>query len=266
MSPASSSRWLSPRTPAGDVSFPGRGTLPLYTLAIAKLPGVYWLNYFGPAFLDRYPELATVTGARRLDTGGALIRTTDDPWQPYEASVPEWQVELREVLGKDAFEWPQPNRALPSPDQHVAVSQGTQEMPWIRWEAKLAIENANLAVEKRAKKHTAARRRLEKALAGDTELVLAPDATEWSTSLDLEDWDAFAKHITRKLRGDFVNSSGRAAVAVIATAPLESEGSVLLMTQHGPARLEWLIEDVDTIDVYLRGAPEVSMACDEWFD
>lgn len=104
---------------------------PLNTFAEAKLPGVFWLNYFGPAFVRACPELATVMGARTLRTGGVLVRTTSEPWQPYEDGIPAWQSQVRAVFGDEAFEWVRPNPTLPAIDEHVRASAGTQEMPWI---------------------------------------------------------------------------------------------------------------------------------------
>lgn len=82
---------------------------PLNTFAEAKLPAVFWLNYFGPAFVCARPELATVMGARTLRTGGALVRTTSEPWQPYEECIPAWQSQVRAVFGDEAFESVRPD-------------------------------------------------------------------------------------------------------------------------------------------------------------
>ena len=157
----------------------------IYTAVAANLPGVFWLNYFGPAFLRTRPGLAGVTGARMLATGGVLVRTTDDPWQPYEDGVPTWQTEVREIFGATAFKWVRPNPALPDIDEHVAASPGTMEMPWVAWEAKKAADD-------RAKKYTAARKRLAKAVEGRTVPTLGGNLVEWSTSFDLDDWPRFA--------------------------------------------------------------------------
>lgn len=234
-------------------------TSPLDTFATAKLPGVYWLNYFGPAFIRAHPELAAATGARLLDTGGVLIRTTDEPRQPYEDGTPAWQAEIRTIFGDEAFEWACPNPALPSVEEHLAASPGTMDMPWVAWLSQKADNT-------RVKKHTAALERLERARSVRDEPVMTRGCDEWSTSLDLVDWPGFARHLTRTLRGDLSTALGRATIAVIDTAPLDHEGSVLLHTELGTIRLGWLMDDEYTVDIYIWGHPEVSGLCQAWFN
>lgn len=231
---------------------------PLYTFAEAKLPGVFWLNYFGPAFVRVHPELATVMGARTLRTGGVLVQTASEPWQPYEVGIPAWQAPLRAIFGDGAFEWARPNPALPTIDEHVRASPGTQEMPWVPWQATRAADD-------RARKHTAARKRLAVASLGRAQPTLVNDAVEWSTSFDLDDWRAFARYLTRQLRGDLTTAIGKAVISVITTAPVEDEGSITLDTQLGPIRLGWFIDDEDVVDLYIWAPPQVTDLCDAWF-
>jgi hypothetical protein len=229
---------------------------PLYTYASAQLPGVFWLNYFGPAFVHAHPELADVTGARVLETGGVLVRTTDEPWQPYEDDAPAWQAEVRTVLGDKAFEWQADNPALPSVGEHVAASPGTREMPWV---ASLARK----AAVDRTRKHAAALKRLAKVREVRDEPALAEDSVEWSTSLDLDDWNGFAQRLTRRLRGELATALGRAVIAVVATAPAGTGGSINLDTQVGVISLGWSIDDEETVDLCVRGVRQVGELCDE---
>ncbi len=230
---------------------------PLYTGTKAKLPGVFWLNYFGPAFVCAHPELATIVGARTLPTGGVLVQTSSEPWQPYEAGIPAWQSPLRAVLGKGAFKWVRPNPALPSIDEHVRASPGTDEMPWIAWQASKAAND-------RARKHAAARKRLAAASLGRAQPMLADDAVEWSTSFDLDDWREFAGYLSRKLRGELTTTIGKAVISVITTAPVDEEDSITLETQLGAICLGWFIDDEDVVDVYIWGSPQVSDLCNAW--
>lgn len=102
---------------------------PFNTTITAALPGIFWMNYYGPAFVSRYPELPDHPRARLLATGGVLIRTTDEPWEPDERSTPAWQADLRDLFGTRAFKWKRPNPALPTVEDHVAASSGTMDMP-----------------------------------------------------------------------------------------------------------------------------------------
>ncbi|PFG16848.1 hypothetical protein ATK74_1403 [Propionicimonas paludicola] len=230
---------------------------PLHTVVEAELPGVFWLNYFGPAFVGARPELATIVGARTLRTGGVLVQTSSEPWQPYEVGIPAWQSPLRAVFGAAVFEWVRPNPALPTIDEHVSASPGTQEMPWVAWQATKAAND-------RTRKHTAASKRLAAASLGRAQPTLPDDAVEWSTSFDLDDWREFARYLTRKLRGDLTTAIGKAVISVITTAPVDEEDSIILDTQLGPIRLGWFMDDEDVVDLYIWGPPLVSDLCDAW--
>lgn len=230
---------------------------PLNTTIDAALPGIFWLNYFGPAFVARYPSLTDIPGARTLDTGGVLVRTADEPWQPYEKGIPSWQAELRALFGEQAFKWKRPNPALPTAEDHVAASPGDMEMPWVGWLAEKAAAD-------RGKKHSAALKRLAKATDARTEPTLPEDAVEWSTSLDLDEWREFSEYLTRKLRGDLATAVGKAAIAVITTAPLDEEDNLRLNTNHGVVQIGWFIDDESTVDIYVWGSPAVHDLCNEW--
>jgi hypothetical protein len=231
---------------------------PLDTSVAAALPGVFWLNYFGPAFVRAHPELGTVVGALTLPTGGVLIETTNEPWQQHEGGTPSWQAPVRAVFGGDAFEWVRPNPALPTIDEHVRASPGTQDMPWVAWLAQRVVND-------RARKHVAARRRLAAASVGRTSPSVRDDAVEWSSSFDVVDWRLFASYLTRQLRGDFSAAIGKAVIAVVATAPVEDEESITLDTQLGPVRLGWFIDDVDVVELRVWGPPQVREICEAWF-
>jgi hypothetical protein len=224
-----------------------------------RLPGVFWLNYFGPAFLASRPGLSTASGSCTLPTGGVLVRATENPWEAVGRGVPAWQEPLRAILGEQAFlAHDDPNPCLPAISEHVVASPGTMEMPWVAWQRERAIED-------QGKKHASAQRRLANALAGREEPVLPVDAVEWSTSFDLPDWQDFAKYLTRKLRGDLSTAVGKAMFAVIATAPIDEEDGILLDTRLGIIRLHWFIDDVGTVDAYIFGSSEVHDLCQQWW-
>lgn len=151
-----------------------------------------------------------------------------------------------------------PNPCLPAADAHVAASPGTMQMPWVAGLAEKAIQD-------RGKKHASARRRLARALGERDEPVLPADAVEWSTSIDLPDWQDFARYLTRKLRGDLSTAVGKAAIAVVTTAPVDEEDRILLDTRLGTICLGWFIGDHNTVDVYIFGPSQVHDLCKQWF-
>lgn len=225
-----------------------------------QLPGVFWLNYFGPAFVNAHRALEAVAGARRLATGGILVQTTEEPWQPIVQGIPEWQLELRDLFGDEAFAFVKPhNPGLPSIDEHVAASPGTMEMPWV---AHLATK----AADDKVRKYAAAKKRMQAALVGRSSPVLNGDVIEWSTSFDLDDFPSFFAYLKRRLGGDLSSPLGNALRAVIANAPLDEEEGLLLDTKFGTVRLVWFIDDVETIDLYVFGPAAVRTVCDAWFE
>lgn len=222
-----------------------------------KLWGVFWINYFGPAFLARYPQLASLPGATVLPGGGALVRIAGEPGADVAGS--DAVAALRDVFDARAFEFTRPNPALPPVEEHLAASPGTSEMPWVAWERA----RTKKGLERR---HASSRRRLDAALAARTAPVLDAAAVEWSTSLDVDDWKAFAGYLKRKLHGDLSSSIGSALLAVIASAPVDEEDAVVLSTDLGAVQLGWHVDDPDTVDIFLWGPDELSRLCDAWFE
>lgn len=226
--------------------------LPHYSLG-----EVGWLNVFGPAFVERWPDLAGL--GEPLAHGGRLVLTHGDPWA--------WPVRqdpaLREALGEQPFSRPrfggvpEPGTYVPWASDHFRFSPGTDEMPWVagRWERRERDERAA---------YDRARRRLERALARREETPVAAEHVEWSSSLDLDQWQDLWRHLRRRLGGDLSGSVGRALAATIDHAPHEAVGSLVLATRHGPLSLEWRIGDVAVVDVWLFGPAGVHDLCEAW--
>jgi hypothetical protein len=133
-------------------------------------------------------------------------------------------------------------------------SPGTMEMPWIKGEAE---RNAAQAERSRQRRHAAARTRRLKAMEGREELAAAGRAAEWSTSLDADDWRSFAPRLFRTLGGELAGPIGRALIGEIASAPLNAEESLVLSSLAGPVEVRWFIDDIDTVDIYFFGSPEL---------
>lgn len=213
------------------------------------LQGVFWLTYFGTALRTFRPALAALPGAHAIPGAGVLIRSGPDPWGADSRPGSPLDVAVRDLFSPSAFQWARPNDSLPSLQDHLNASPGTEVMPWVSWLAERSEQQTQRA-------HASAVRRLRKALdARPAALELGTDATEWSTSFDRSDWESFTKILRRKLRGDFVGPIGKAALRVIARAPHDDEDAVLLETDLGVVRLGWFVDDPDTIDIHLWGPP-----------
>ncbi|MFG6443978.1 hypothetical protein ACFXQA_01755 [Microbacterium sp. P07] len=225
----------------------------------SHLPGAFWLNYFGPAFADRIPELRSATGALTTPSGGILVRTAVEPWIDGEGDAPEAASELRNLFPAAAFLPSRSNPGLPLIEDHLAASPGTTVMPW-------EAHDAARALARRAKQSGRARAELARAEEARPEPVLGANAVEWSTSFELPDWKRFAKFLRRELRGELTGPLGKALFTAIESAPQEDENHVLVNTDLGVVRLGWFIDDIDTIDAYIFGSREIHDLCDAWLD
>ncbi|PWJ53960.1 hypothetical protein SAMN06264364_10941 [Quadrisphaera granulorum] len=223
------------------------------------LQGVFWLNYYGRAIVEAKPALRSLPFAQAAGEHALLVQTATSPWESPDSHPSADVTTVRTLFGEAAFRFRQSNRALPGVEQHLAASPGPMEMPWVAWE-----RDKDLA--RRGRRYRAARRRLEQATALAGTRQLGASAVEWSTSLDTSDWEAFTKHLSRRLRGDFTSPLGKAAVAVAQLAPLDEEDSVLLDTVHGTVRFGWSTSDLDVVDVTVHGSPPVVEVCGAWFE
>ncbi len=226
------------------------------------LGGVGWLNFFGPAFVGRWPALmSTGLPTTKVANGGVIVRIADEPWALDEAA----RQPVIDAMGWDALlsAWgPETPRGVyvPSYEDHMRHSPGTMEMPWVRGEAERDSARTERARERR---YTAARKRRLKAMGGREELAPVSRTSEWSTSFDAEDWESFGRRLFRSLGGELAGPIGAALVGEIASAPLNAEESLVLSSQAGPVEVRWFIDDIDTVDIYLFGSDELQEAVEE---
>jgi len=94
-----------------------------------EVPDVYWWNYFGPSFVERWAGRIDSLGVKRVKTaaGGVVIWATDSPFV-YDPKVKKlgdywWKHPLYDVLGGDVFMWEgqkqrEPGEVVPSWDDH----------------------------------------------------------------------------------------------------------------------------------------------------
>jgi hypothetical protein len=219
---------------------------------------VGWLNFFGPAFVERFPRLREL--GEPAANGGVHIRIAPTPWDLGDAE----RQPVIDALGTHAFlrSWggDTPRGVhVPSFEDHMRHSPGTEEMPWIRGEIERAAANAARTRERR---YASARKRRLRAQEGRAELPGVARASEWSTSFDADDWHSFAPHLFRRLGGELAGPIGKALVAEIETAPLNHEESIVVATVIGPVEVRWFIDDTETVDLYLFGAAELTALVD----
>lgn len=222
-----------------------------------KLPGVFWINYFGPAFRAKYPMLVQLPRARVTSNGGVLVRTT--PQSASDLTSSPVATTIRDAFGAHAFEFANRNPALPSVEDQLAAAPGPEEMPWVAWERARAERS-------REKRHASARKRLHTLLAARPAPEPSDAAVEWSTSLDIDVWKPLFSYVKRRVRGEMTSPLGAALFAVIATAPIDEQDSVTLTTALGVVQLGWFIDDVDTVTVTFVGPEEIARLWESWFE
>lgn len=218
-----------------------------------ELGDVGWLNFFGPAFVERWPRLADPSLAgRRTENGGVIIRIADSPWT-IDADAKR---AVMDVIGHEAFaEGPLPIRErgvrVPSYEDHMRFSPGTDEMPWVAW---LRDRDEARDEATRRRRYASARKRRLAAAPDDQRPTVTREA-EWSTSFDVDDWRAFAPVLFHRLGGELRGPLGKAIVDEAASAPHKHEESIAVSTDVGPVEMRWFINDIDTVDLYVVGPP-----------
>lgn len=98
-----------------------------------EVPDVYWWNYFGPSFVERWAGRIDALGVKQVRTpaGGVVIWATDSPFV-YDPKVKKlgdysWKRPFYDVLGADVFMWEgqkqrEPGEVVPNwGDQHKAA-------------------------------------------------------------------------------------------------------------------------------------------------
>ena len=132
-------------------------------------------------------------------------------------------------------------------------------MPW-------EVHRAARASALREKKYSKARAEILRAVESRPVPELNADAREWSASFDLGEGKRFLRALNRKLGGELSGPLGKALMSVVETAPKDDEDHVLVNTDFGVVRIGWFIDDVETVDVYVFGAPEVCDFSDRWYE
>jgi hypothetical protein len=90
---------------------------------------VYWSNYFGPAYVDRWAGRMESLGVKQFKTaaGGCVVWSTDTPFvhdpKARTLGAYEWKRPFYEALGNDTFMWEgqkqrEPGEVVPRWDDH----------------------------------------------------------------------------------------------------------------------------------------------------
>lgn len=226
-----------------------------------ELGDVGWLNFFGPAFVERWPRLADPSLAgQRTENGGVIIRIADAPWA-LDDSVKRPVID---AVGPEAFEeGPRPIRErgvrVPGYEDHMRFSPGTDEMPWVAW---LRDRDEKKAERTRERRYQRARKKRIAALDA-RDRITVERASEWSTSFDADDWRSFGRRAFRRLGGELGGPLGMALLEEVAMAPINHEESIAVTTDVGPVEVHWFIDDIDTVDIYFLGPPHLPPVLDD---
>ena len=94
-----------------------------------EVPDVYWWNYFGPSFVERWGERIDSLGVKQVKTaaGGLVMWATNSPFV-FDRKVKKlgdysWKRPFYDALGADAFMWEgqkqrEPGEVVPSWGEH----------------------------------------------------------------------------------------------------------------------------------------------------
>jgi len=256
-----------------------RGCMPqrrsgLFAQLDRELPDVTWLNYFGPSWLRRTNRMLGLGyGETRTSNGGVVLQTTETPFVFQREAHPilgyPWKQPLIGALGKDTFIWSDqvqgaPGERVPTWKEHFAVSPGTDDMPWVNWEADVDVADRKRAErEKTFPRKARATERLASA-----RRVTPPTLgrEEFSTIFDMgDDFRGFFRSFSALVNGDLTGKLGTALLAEIHAAPHNTERSYLLAVSPDgiPELIEfsYFIDDIDAVEVYLFGSSRLTAAC-----
>lgn len=257
--------WLARRAcmPAGR-----RG---LFAQLDRELPDVSWLNYFGPAWLNRTDRLLGLGyEERRTSNGGIVLQTTETPFVLERDAHPvlgyPWKRPLMDALGKDTFKWSEqvqaaPGVLVPSWEEHFAVSPGTNEMPWANWKG----DEADRKRAVREKTFPKKARATEQLVHDRVTMSETRGREEFSTDFDATDFRRFFRELAKRVEGDLGGRVGSALLAEIAAAPIDTQRSYRLQVatdgENELIEFAYFIDDIDQVDVYLFGSAPFRREC-----
>lgn len=98
-----------------------------------RLPGVQWLNFFGPIYcqhIGRERLSAAGTAAQDLPDGGMLVRVGDDPFAKcFEDPRSPEVMRFKHTVGLEWFAETEPHRVPPFDFSHLWRPEGMQDSP-----------------------------------------------------------------------------------------------------------------------------------------
>ena len=150
------------------------------------LGSVYWMQYLGPAFADRYPGLRDLPVAITTAQGATVYRATDLPEQTLSPNGGpldgDWRRPLVSVLGEEPFRFGVAARAaLPSVEEHAVYDMESEPAPLDLVE-QLARE-ARERAERRAGEYRRAHARRVELERRRVSPAISDASHEWSTNI-----------------------------------------------------------------------------------
>lgn len=220
----------------------------------------YWAQYFGPAFVYRYPGLRELPRAASTSRGSVIYRATDTPEQtlhpgggPLEGA---WREPLIAVLGEGPFRFDSKSKAsLPSSADHASYDPESEPAPsdLVDRLARTARERIAQRSDEYSRAHER-RLRLERRREQPT---ITDFSHEWSTNVDSDQVLSLWKDLRSRLALGITGPYAGALAREIANAPRGDEGEVHLDSEYGAFLLAWWVEDEESLVLAARGPSEV---------
>lgn len=236
---------------------------------------IFWLQYFGPAFVARYPALAHEEVGERTPRGAVIHRAADAPPRgpaPGERHLgASWKQSFLAVLGPEPFgSRVGTNPALPEDEEYIAddaertpVSPSLlDDVQELRAEAE---RRAEIREQERAEAYRKGRiRRLS--LDSRRPVPMLPSRPrEWSTNVDADEVTGFWKRLRRDAEVVVSGPYSGALLREIANCPEGVGGSVTLDSAAGPFELAWYADDHESLILSVRGTERFVRIADRSF-
>jgi len=234
---------------------------------------IFWLQYFGPAFVARYPGLDDETIGWRTPRGAVIHRATEMPARrPAKAEThlgASWKQPLLSVLGPEPFRSRvETNAALPNVEEHLADDdERTPASPYLLAEAEQRradmARREEIRERERAEAYTRGRTRRLGLDSRRAVPVLSPGSREWSINVDADEVKGFWTRLRRTAEVAVSGPYAGALLREITNCPDGAGGSVILDSAAGPFELGWYADDVESLILSVHGTKKLTRIADD---
>lgn len=232
------------------------------------LGSVYWMQYLGPAFVERRPALAQLERSATTPRGAVIHRATEQPEHSLENSGSplegEWRAPLLSALGEDVILISLEERdTMPSLEHHASFDPGRVGPPEDL--VRRTREDAERRRRRREAEYDRARtRRLR--LEGRRTPPHVHGMAEWSTNVDADEVPRFWRTLRESLAPEITSPYAGALGREIANTPTGAGDRVEVDSPHGPFAVAWWSDDEESLVLALEGPGDLVERWEDFFE